>query len=158
MDTLFDKKLQTKTDRFIHLALLAGNQALAEAQLDSHYTRDQIGVCLGVGIGGLKSVSQSGAILHERGTHGISPFLIPRTITNMAANWLSMKFDLQGPSLVITSACSSSGDAIGHAFRMIRDGYCNAMIAGGAESCIIPIAIVAFGNMRALSSWQGNPA
>lgn len=158
LDAIFDKKHQAKTDRFIHLALLAGHQALTDSQLTASYTPEQIGVCLGVGIGGLATVSQSGATLQDRGYKGVSPFLIPRTITNMAANWLSMTFNLQGSSLAITSACSSGADAIGHAFRMIRDGYATAMVAGGAESCTIPVAMVAFGNMRALSAWQGDPA
>lgn len=156
LESILDKKLQAKTDRFIHLSLIAGKQALDASNALKSYAPERIGVCMGVGIGGLETVSESGAMLQQRGVRGISPFLVPRTISNMAANWLSMKYNLQGPSFAITSACSSGADAIGHAFRMIRDGYVDAMLAGGAESCLVPTAVIAFGNMRALSAWQGD--
>ena len=158
LDAVLDKKHQAKTDRFIHLALIAGKQALDMSNANQHYAPDRIGVCMGVGVGGVETISGSGATLQQRGARGISPFLVPRTISNMAANWLSMQYNLQGPSFAITSACSSGADAIGHAFRMIRDGYVDAMLAGGAESCLVPTAVIAFGNMRALSAWQGDPS
>lgn len=156
LDKILDTKNQSRTDRFIHLAMLAGHEALAEAQPLSFYSPEEMGVCLGIGIGGLKSINDATQTLLEKGHRSLSPFTIPKSINNMAANLLSIHFNLQGPSYSVTSACSSGGDAIGQSFRMIRDGYAQAMLTGGAESCLTPLAIYSFGNMRALSGWKGD--
>ncbi len=116
LNKIIDAKNQSKTDRFIHLALLAGHQALTEAQPSSFYAPEEIGVCLGIGIGGLKSINDASQTLTEKGHRSLSPFTIPKAINNMAANWLSILFNLQGSSYSVTSACSSGGDAIGQSF------------------------------------------
>lgn len=160
LDTIFSAKHQSKTDRFIHLAVLAGDQALRDAGLtkDDPCQRHRCGVYLGVGIGGLSSITQSVFDVQQHGLHRLSPFVIPKVISNQAAGWISMLWNLQGPVNAVVSACSSGADAIGLAFRAIRDGYADYMVAGGAESCIVPMAIAGFGNMRALSTWQGEPS
>jgi 3-oxoacyl-[acyl-carrier-protein] synthase II len=159
LDIVFSKKNQSKTDRFVHLAMLAGHEAINDSGIIEHFLTDRtrFGVCVGVGMGGLNITSQAGVLFEKKGIRGISPFVIPRAIGNMAANWLSITHQLNGPSTVVTSACSSGADAVGCAFRTIRDGYADVMLAGGAESCVIPLAIAAFGNMRTLSSWKGDP-
>jgi len=120
--------------------------------------RDRFGAYVGVGVGGLSSIVEGGLQLQTQGMRRISPFLLPRVICNQAAGWLSMQWQLQGPITAIVNACSSGADAFGLAFRAIRDGYADYMLTGGTESCITPISIAGFGNMRALTQWSGDPA
>jgi 3-oxoacyl-[acyl-carrier-protein] synthase II len=154
LDSCFAPEKQRKTDRFIHLAAIAGHQAMHDAGLSSSYpeNRFRFGSIIGVGIGGIKSIENSIQDLNVGGPKRVSPFLIPRAISNQAAGWLSMEFNLQGGVGSIVNACSSSADALGYAFRSIRDGYADYMLAGGTESTITQLAIAAFGNMRALCS------
>jgi len=160
LDLLMSQKNQTKADRFIHLAMLAGSQAMRDAGLCETLPeqRDRFGAYIGVGVGGLSSIVDGGLQLQNQGMRRISPFLLPRVISNQAAGWLSMQWQLQGPITAIVNACSSGADALGLAFRAIRDGYADYMLAGGTESCITPVSIAGFGNMRALTQWSGDPA
>lgn len=160
IDAVISEKNQTKTDRFIQLALVAGHEAMMSAGLTTEQplVRERFGCYVGVGMGGLGSLSTTVLSLDQGGYKKVSPFMIPKTISNEAAGWLTMTFNLQGPSAAITNACASSGDALGMSFRLIRDGYCDYMLAGGSESCVVPVSIVAFGNMRALSGWAGESA
>lgn len=160
LDQLLPRKEQDKTDRFIHLALLAAREALLDAAVLEQTPLDyrRFGAYLGVGIGGLATVRQAALSFVQQGPSRLSPFIIPRAINNMAPNWIAMRYGLQGPNLAITSACASGSDATGLAFRLIRDGYADYMLTGGAESCVNSLAIAAFGNMRTLSRWQGDPA
>ncbi|MBS1987553.1 beta-ketoacyl-ACP synthase II [Candidatus Dependentiae bacterium] len=160
LDKLLDAKDQKKTDRFTHLALIAGHEALHDAGLSATHPADRtrFGTYLGVGIGGLGSISDVVLTLEKEGPKRISPFAIPKVINNLAPAWLSMHHELQGPVLALTNACASSGDSLGLAFRAVRDGYADYMMAGGTESCVVPASLAGFGNMRALSSWSGDPA
>ncbi len=159
LDQRLPKKEQDKTERFIHLAILAADEALQSSgiSLDTLSERERFGVYLGVGIGGLESIQQASLMLDQQGHRRLSPFMIPRAINNMAPNWVAMLNNLQGPNLAVSSACASGSDAFGLAFRLIRDGYVDYMLTGGAEACVGPLAITAFGNMRTLSRWQGDP-
>ena len=87
----------------------------------------------------------------------MSPFLIPRVVSNEAASAISIAWDLQGPTLSVSSACSSGADAIGLAYQSITSGATDMMVAGGVESVVTPLAMAGFGNMRALARWQGEP-
>lgn len=158
IDAVISAKDQSKTDRFIQLAMVAGHEAMTSANLAGEIpqNRERFGCYVGVGMGGLESLSSTVISLNQGGYKKVSPFMIPRSISNEAAGWLSMTWNLQGPSMAIANACASSGDALGMAFRLIRDGYCDYMLAGGTESCVVPVSIIAFGNMRALSSWTGD--
>lgn len=160
LDRLLDAKDQKRTDRFTHLALIASDEAFKDAELNANFSLDKtrFGVYLGVGIGGLGSIFDVMLNLHEGGPKRVSPFSIPKVINNLAPARVAQHFDLQGPAFAITNACASGGDSVGLGFRQIRDGYADAMIVGGAEACVIPAAIAGFGNMRALSLWQGDPA
>lgn len=161
IDTVLSPKDQSKTDRFIHLSLVAAQQAMMDAGFsrETPEDRERFGCYMGIGMGGLQSFTE-GIRAFERGEGAkkISPFLIPRVISNEAVAWMSMQWNLEGPITAITNACSSGGDAIGLAFRAIRDGYADYMLAGGSEASVVPVGIVAFGNMRALSTWAGDPA
>ncbi|MBY0353407.1 beta-ketoacyl-[acyl-carrier-protein] synthase family protein [Candidatus Babeliales bacterium] len=159
LNALLPAKLQSRSERFTHLALLASSQALADAGCDNNtpHDRETFGVYVGVGIGGLSTVQEAALGYAARGANGVSPLVIPKAINNIAASWVAMQHNLQGPVLGLTSACSSGADALGHAFRAVRDGYATIMLAGGAEGCATPFAMTAFDNMRALSRWQGKP-
>lgn len=158
LNKVFDSNKQRKTDRFIHLSVLAGHQAMVDAGFSKEFPQDRFkfGVSVGIGIGGVNMITQSSIDFYTGGVKKISPFLIPRALSNLAADWLSMEWGLYGQAYAIVNACSSSGDSIGHAFRQISDGYVDYMLAGGTESCICPLGLAAFGNMRALSSWKGD--
>lgn len=160
LDAVLSPQEQRKTSRFIHLAMVAADEALKDAGLRSspNLKKEQFGVYTGVGIGGLGEIVGAANGFSNRGYRAISPLMLPRAIPNEAPAWVSMKFGLQGPTMAVANACSSGNDAIGQAFRAIQDGHADYMLAGGAESCLTPVAFVGFGNMRALSSWKGDPA
>lgn len=160
LSAVLPPKYHQRTERFMHFALIAGHEALAQAGITRDFPaeRQQIGCYVGIGIGGVAGILEAGQQFAEGGPKRVSPFVIPKIITNMAPGWLSMQFNLQGPSLVTTSACASSTDALGMAFRAVRDGYVAYTLAGGAEACAIPLTVAGFGNMRALSTWSDDPA
>ncbi|MFH1644744.1 MAG: beta-ketoacyl-ACP synthase II [bacterium] len=159
LDKVLTKNEQRKTDRFIHLAMIAANEALNDAGITNSFpeSRDRFSIFLGIGVGGIDSIYESLNDLNQGGTKKVSPFLIPKSISNEASSWISIKHNLQGQLTTIVNACSSSSDAIGFAFRNIRDGYSDYALAGGTESAINPLSISAFGNMRALSTWNDDP-
>lgn len=160
LDAILDQKNQSKTDRFVHLALMAAREALDDAGLlhDQTWDRVSCGTYIGVGLGGLDTIASTVIQANEQGYHRVSPFIIPRVISNQAAGWISRMHQLQGPLAAVTTACSSGGDAIGLAFRLVRDGYASRMVAGGSENCVTALALGAFNNMKALSTWSGDPA
>lgn len=160
VDSVLSLKDQQKSGRFIQIGLVAAKQAIEDSGLSENFPeqRDRFGTYLGVGIGGLGEIEYAVREFLNGGVKKVSPYVIPSLISNEAAGWISIKWNLQGPSAVIANACSSSSDAVGMAFRLIKDGYADYMLAGGVESCAIPIAIVGFGNMKALSTWAGDPA
>jgi 3-oxoacyl-[acyl-carrier-protein] synthase II len=159
IDEIVPANKKRKTARFIHLAIVAADQAMKDAGFSVNIpeSRDRFGTCIGVGIGGVDSLAQASIGFYNAGAKRVSPFLIPKTIINQAGAHISMMYNLQGSMSSVVNACSSSGDSVGLAFRMIRDGYADYMIAGGTESSIIPLSVAAFGNMRSLSSWKGDP-
>lgn len=159
IDDILTTKEQHHTDRFIHLGLIAAKQAMIDSGLSGSLPeqRDRFGSYIGVGLGGLSQIENAVKKYDSDGPKRLSPFTIPSLISNEAVGWASIKWNIQGPTAIITNACSSSSNALGIAMREIRDGYSDYILAGGTESCMIPAAIAGFGNMRALSNWQGNP-
>ena len=158
-DDYVPKKEQKKMDRFIHLSLAATKMALADASLElNEEDKLRTGTIIGVGMGGLPYIETQHSILKERGPSRVSPFFIPSVISNMASGQVSMMFGFKGPNYAITSACASGAHGIGEAAEFIRNGTCDVMIAGGAESVVTPMAIGGFGAMRALSTRNDNPS
>jgi len=157
LNEMFPAKYHDRSDRFIHLAVIAGHQAMINAGLSKTMpeNRDRFGASLGVGIGGLETIGQACIAMLNRGGKGVNPFTIPKAVNNMAPSWLTMLWDLRGHCVSLSSACSSSSDAIGYAFRTIRDGYADYMLTGGSEACVLPVAMASFANMRALSRFAG---
>lgn len=157
-EAFLDRKEIRKTDRFIQFALAASDLAVADAGLvvdDANAART--GVIIGSGIGGLPLIEDMHRILLERGPGRISPFFIPGLIVNMAAGQVSIRFGARGPNSAPCTACTTGLHAIGDAFRLIQHGYADAMIAGGAEAVITPLAVGGFCAMRALSTRNDEP-
>ncbi len=154
-----DPKNLRKMERFSQLAVVAGLSALEDSQLTiTEEISLRTGCLMGVGMGGLDIICQNFKLLEERGPARISPFFIPKAISNIATGHISLQAGLKGPSYAVTSACASSGHAIGEAMRYIRYGFCDVMLAGGAESTITPLAISGFAAMRALSTRNSQPS
>lgn len=154
-----DRKEARRTDRFVQLAVAATREALRTAELAiTAANRDEVGVFIASGIGGIATLSEQLEVLRSRGPGRVSPFLIPAMITNLAAGQVSISTGARGPSYCITSACASSAHAIGEAAETIRRGWARAIIAGGSEASITPIGIAGFNAMRALSTANDRPA
>jgi 3-oxoacyl-[acyl-carrier-protein] synthase II len=153
-----DRKESRKMDRFVHLAVVASDEALKSANYTIDKTNaDRIGVVIGCGVGGLTTWEREFRKLVEKGPDRVSPFLIPMMISNMASGHVSIRTGAQGPNTSTVSACSSSAHALGLAFDLLRNGEADAMIAGGTEAPISDSALAGFGNMRALSRRNDDP-
>ena len=145
-------------DRFTQMAVVASFQAVEHSAIPINSSnQDNIGIVIGSGIGGLTTMFQQARILIERGPDRISPFLAPMMIADMAAAQVSISLGVKGPNMCTTSACSSSADAIGVAYELIRRGDTQAAIAGGSETIINPIGIAAFNALRAISTRNDAP-
>ncbi|HKI72580.1 MAG TPA: beta-ketoacyl-ACP synthase II [Verrucomicrobiae bacterium] len=147
-----------RTDRFAQFGVYAGYQALRDAGLDlDKLDRDETGVFIGSGIGGLYTVEEQHKILLSKGPGRLSPFLIPMLILNMASGLFSMFYKLRGPNLATCSACATSTHAIGEAWRTIKMGDAKVMFAGGTEATIVPMGIGGFCAMKAMSTRNDDP-
>lgn len=149
-----------RMDRFIHMALVAGVEAYTDSKLDESrhlVSPTEIGVNIGVGIGGLPSIEETHSTFLEKGFKRISPFFIPQVIPNLAAGQLSILLNTQNINTCSVSACSSSAHSIGESFRSIQRGEAKVMLAGGAEAVICALGVGGFAAMRALSSRNEEP-
>jgi 3-oxoacyl-[acyl-carrier-protein] synthase II len=147
-----------RTDRYSQFGVYAGWSALKDSGLDLNKDNlDEIGVFLGSGIGGLATTSDQLRILDQRGPGRVSPFTIPMLISNMASGLISMYFNLRGPNFATCSACATANHAIGEAWRTIKMGDAQVMLAGGSEAAVIPIGIAGFCAMRAMSTRNDDP-
>ena len=147
-----------RTDRYSQFGIFAAHQALLDSgiELDKE-NRDEIGVIIGSGIGGLATTTGQHKILLERGPGRLSPFMIPMLISNMASGLFSMYQGLRGSNYATCSACATANHAIGEAWRTIKMGDAQVMFAGGAEAAIVPIGIGGFCAMKALSTRNDDP-
>jgi 3-oxoacyl-[acyl-carrier-protein] synthase II len=147
-----------RADPFTQFATVAGHKALIDSGLDmSKASRDEIGVFIGSGIGGLHTTEEQHRVLLAKGPGRISPFMIPKLISNMASGLFSMHFGLRGPNLSTASACSTATHAIGEAWRTIKMGDAKVMFAGGTEAAITPLGLAGFCALRALSVRNDDP-
>jgi len=152
------KKECKKMDACIHYALAASIMALENAGLQiTAANTHRTGVIIGSGIGGLATTERYHAVLLERGPSRVSPFFFPMALPNMAAGQVAIHLGARGPNSCVTTACAAANHAIGDAFKIIQRGDADVMIAGGTEAVITPIAIAAFGNMKALSTRNDEP-
>jgi 3-oxoacyl-[acyl-carrier-protein] synthase II len=151
-------KEHRRTDRFTHLAMGATKNAMRASGIElDKVNRDRFGVLVSSGIGGLKTLEDQHAVLQSKGPSRVSAFTIPMLISNMASGLISMELDVRGPNLCIVTACATSNNAIGEAWRIIKFGDADIFLAGGAESSIIPVGLAGFGAMKALSTRNDEP-
>ena len=153
-----ERKDARKMDTFSHYAIAATREALQDAGITvDHDNAERIGVYIGSGIGGLGLLERTHRELMNRGPRRMSPFFIPGMILNLAAGNVSIVFGLKGPNLALATACATGSHAIGESVRLIRDGYCDAMVAGGTEAVVTPLAVGGFCAMKALSTRNDDP-
>jgi 3-oxoacyl-[acyl-carrier-protein] synthase II len=147
-----------RLDRSARLALVATEEAFADAGLGAGVDRDRIGVVIGTAIGGIGTLLGSYETMRERGARRVSPFTVPMTLPNMPAGYVSMQHGLRGPIGCPVGACASGAQALGAAARLIERGDADVVIAGGTEAAVHPLVIAAFAAMRALSTRNDAPA
>jgi 3-oxoacyl-[acyl-carrier-protein] synthase II len=153
-----DRKDVKKMDTFIHFAIAASREAMTDAglRIDAD-NAERVGVYIGSGIGGMPLFEETHKAYLEKGPRKISPFFIPGMIVNLAAGHVSILYGAKGPNLACATACATGNHAIGEAMRLIREDYVDAMIAGGTDAVIVPLAVGGFCSMKALSTRNDEP-
>ena len=147
-----------RTDSFIHYALTAAYEAIADSKLAVDTSPDRIGVSIGTGLGGIPLLMTAYDTLQRGGPDVVSPYTMPGYLCNMAAGWVSMRVGARGPIAAASTACAAGTQAIGDGFRLIQHGEADAMIVGGAEAVITPVVVACFCALRALSTHNEEPA
>ena len=145
-----------RTDRYAQFAVAAADQAVAESGVEGTVAPERFAVIFGTGIGGIGTFEAEHTKLLEKGPRRVSPLFVPMLIGNMAAGMIAIRHDCRGCAMPAVTACASGSNAIGEAMRLVRHGYADAVITGGAEAAIVPSAIAGFVNMQALSTSE-NP-
>ena len=149
----FDVKQARRLDRVSQFAMVAAREAFNDSKINKENTNfEKIGIFIGTGIGGLITLQNQCEVRLEKGNNRVSPMFIPMAIANMPAGNISMDLGLKGESIAMVSACASSTHAIGEAYRTIKHGYEDVVLAGGAEAAICQVGIAGFENMKALSN------
>ena len=156
-----DRKEARRMDPFSQYALVASDQALADAGLDSETMsedeKNRVGVVMGSGIGGMGLFQDQVLLFGKEGPRRLSPFFVPYMILDIAPGLIAMRHGFRGPNYATVSACATSNNAIGDAFMLIRNGMAQAVVCGGTEAPITPIGVGGFGSMRALSTRNDDP-
>lgn len=149
----FEPKQAKRFDRSSQFAVIAAREAVKESGITKENTDyDRVGVFVSSGIGGLKTMQEQCETNYEKGNNRVSPMFIPMTIANMPAGNIAIEFGFKGESISIVTACASSTHAIGEAYKTIKQGYEDVVIAGGTEASICSVGIAGFENMKALST------
>jgi len=148
-----------KMDRFIQFGIAAGGEAFQDSGLEvSDANAERIGVYIGAGIGGVDTIEKTTAAYLDKGPRRVSPFYVPMSIINMVSGNLSIMHGFKGPNLSMVTACTTGTHAIGEAGRLVEYGDADVMIAGGTEAAVTPTSMAGFGNARALSRRNSEPA
>jgi 3-oxoacyl-[acyl-carrier-protein] synthase II len=154
-ENYMEKREVRKLDRYCQFALAAAKEAVEHSELNlDEIDSERFGVILGSGVGGLKTLEDEHEKLLNKGPKRVSPFLIPMMISNLAVGNVAIKYGAKGISNTIVTACASGSNAIGEAFRNIKHGYSDIILAGGTEAGITPIALAGFANLTALSTTE----
>ena len=148
---VLDAKTVRQTDRYQQYALAAAFQAAEDSGIKGAIEPERFGVYFGSGIGGFETFVNEHNTLLNRGPARVSPFFITKMISNMAAGMIAIHLQAKGPCIEVTTACATGTNAIGEAFRTIRHGYADAVVAGGSDAVIHPLAMAGFINCQALS-------
>lgn len=147
-----------RMDRYAIYAMISAMQAMEDSGVDlDALDHNKAGVIVGSGIGGIETFEDQTRSLINRGPRRVSPYFVPMMISDIAAGYISMRYNLKGPNYSVTSACATATHAVGNAVRHIQYGDADFMVAGGAEASITPLAVAGFQNMKALAKWDGNP-
>jgi len=153
-----DPKEAQRMDRFCQFAIAASQEALSDGKFEiSDLNADDIGIIIGTGVGGLRVMEQQHSVYINKGPTRCSPFMVPMMIANMAAGLVAIHTGARGPNSAPVTACASGSNAVGDAFRIIQQGYAKAMICGGTEAVITPMALSGFASARALSFRNDSP-
>ncbi|MEM9004765.1 MAG: beta-ketoacyl-ACP synthase II [Cyanobacteria bacterium P01_F01_bin.86] len=153
-----ERKDAKRMDRFAQFAVATSKQALADARLEiTALNAEQIGVMIGTGVGGLKIMEEQQTVYLNRGPSRCSPFMVPMMIANMAAGLTAIHTGAKGPNSCPVTACAAGSNAIGDAFRLVQQGYAQAMICGGTEAAVTPLSVAGFASARALSTRNDEP-
>jgi len=157
-DDFIDRRASRRMDLYVQYALVASREALDDSGLvvDESNGPD-VGVIMGSGIGGIQTWEREHQALMERGPSRVSAFFIPMLISNMAAGQIAMEVGAKGPNLAVVTACATASHAIGIGLRLVRSGEARAIIAGGSEASVSPLAVAGFANMKALSTRNEEP-
>ncbi|MBQ4013094.1 MAG: beta-ketoacyl-ACP synthase II [Bacteroidales bacterium] len=149
-----DRAMIRHNDRYALYALAAATQAMRDSGLEVGKDVDasRLGCAIGSGVGGIQTFCKEHSSLLENGARGVSPLFIPEMIANIASGNVAILFHAEGPNLPVVTACATGTHSIGEAYRMIREGRADAMITGGAEAALCPIAIAGFANSKALTT------
>jgi 3-oxoacyl-[acyl-carrier-protein] synthase II len=151
-EAYFGKKQLKRMDRFVQLGLIATKEAVEDSGVNfDEMDRDRIGVYYASGIGGLETIANEEDKAKKRGYDRVSPYFIPSAIINIAAGQIAIDYGLHGMATSSVTACASATNGIGDAFRAIRDGYLDMVVAGGAEASLIPLGLGGFNVMQALN-------
>lgn len=158
-DQYMDRKDARRRDRYQQLATVAAAEAMRQANLPiTDDNRERIGITIGTGIGGMRTIIEQEAVVHSGGLRRLNPFGITMIMPNGAAGMLAIDYGIQGPSTTITTACAAGNDAVGHAYRSIRYGELDAVLTGGTECIITSVAIGGFERAGATSTRaEGTP-
>lgn len=153
-----DKITARKTDPFVQYALYAAQEAMDDSGLEGRVPGDELGVYFGSGIGGFNTLCKEHEALLTDGPRKVTPQFISKMIFNIAAGNIAIRFKATGPNIAVSTACATGTTAIGEAYRAIRHGYATAIICGGSEAAVTPLAIAGFGNCLALSPSEDKDA
>ncbi len=154
----FSRKEIRKIDLFTQYALVSAEEAMKDSGFEIHGSNaDRVGVYIGSGIGGLPIMEAVHRNLRDKGPRRVSPFFIPAMILNLAGGNVSIQAGAKGPNLAVATACATGTHAIGESYRLIAEGYADAMISGGTESAICPMAVAGFISMKAVSTRNDEP-
>lgn len=146
------KKEARRFERFVQYAMVAADEAIAQAGLDmDEVDADRVAIAFGTGIGGIDELQSGFATLEEKGPKRVSPLFVPTMIGNIAAGNLAIRYGMKGACINVVTACATGAHNIGEAVRAIRHGYADAALVGGAEESVSPICIAGFANLGALS-------
>jgi 3-oxoacyl-[acyl-carrier-protein] synthase II len=156
--TYMDRKEARRMDRFLHLGIVAAQEAMRDSELKiGPDNAGQVGVLVGSGIGGIQTIVDAAVVLHTRGPDRVSPFVVPMMLPDMLAGLIAIQTGAKGPNFGVVSACATAGHALGEAREIIRRGDADVMLAGGSEAPLTRIGLAAFDSMRALSRRNDEP-
>lgn len=152
-DEIIGKKEARRMARFTQLAVAAADEAVKDSGIDFKIEdTERCGVIVSSGIGGLSTIEEEHAKGMEKGFSKVSPFFIPMAISNMSAGQIAIRFGLHAMCSCVVTACAGGNNAIGDAFRQVRDGYSDVMVCGGSESCITALGVGGFASLKALNT------